>query len=122
MPRDAGLSLHEDRIRLRHMLDAARRAVRIAGDSSITDLAADDTRLFATVKFIEIVGEASTKVSDATKQRTPMIQWRAIRLMRNRLIHGYDSVDVAIVHRTIHEFVPPLIADLEQILSTWPGG
>ncbi len=103
------------------MLDAARRAVAIAGESSALDLTADDVRLFAIVKFIEIIGEASTKVSEATKQRTPTIQWRAIRLMRNRLIHGYNSIDVGIVHQTIHEFIPPLIADLERALAAWPG-
>ena len=103
------------------MLDAAQRALRIAGESSAAQLAADDTRLFAIIKFIEIVGEASTKVTDATKQRSPTIQWRTIRLMRNRLIHGYDSIDIAIVHRTLREFVPPLIADLGRALAEWPG-
>ena len=41
--------------------------------------------------------------------------------MRNRLIHGYDSIDVAIVHRTIHKFIAALFTDLERVLTSWPG-
>ena len=94
----------------------------IARESCAADLAADDVRLFAIIKFIEIVGEALTKVTEATTQRTPTIQWRAVRLMRNRLIHGYDSIDVAIVRRTIHEFIAALVAELERVITSWPGG
>ena len=41
--------------------------------------------------------------------------------MRNRLIHGYDSIDEQIVYRTLTNRLPPLIAELERVLATWPG-
>jgi uncharacterized protein with HEPN domain len=39
--------------------------------------------------------------------------------MRNRLIHGYDIVDYDIVWSTVADDLPPLIVELEKILS--PG-
>jgi Ribonuclease HepT-like len=47
------------------------------------------------------------------------IPWAQIIAMRNRLIHGYDIVDYDIVWSTVSEDLPPLIAELEKILS--PG-
>jgi len=118
MPRE---SLDDDRIRLMHMLESAQRAIRIAGTMSQEALAHDEVRLLAVVKSIEVIGEASTKVSQSTRTRHAAIDWQGIRGMRNRLIHGYDSIDEQIVYRTLTNRLPPLIADLERALATWPG-
>jgi uncharacterized protein with HEPN domain len=88
MPRDPADILHEDRIRLTHMVESARRAVRIASGLTAASLAADEVRMLAVVKSIEVIGEASTKVSEATRKRLPAIDRQGVRQMRNRLIHG----------------------------------
>lgn len=93
MPRDPADILREDRIRLTHMVESARRAVRIATGLTAASLAADEVRLLAVTKSIEIIGEASTKVSEPTQRRVPAIDWQGVRHMRNRLIHGYDTID-----------------------------
>lgn len=120
MPRDPADVLREDRIRLTHMLDAARRALRIAHGLDAAALAADEVRSLAVIKSIETIGEASTKVSTPTLARLPAIDWRGVRQMRNRLIHGYDTVDPARVFDALSLDVPPLIAELERALATWP--
>lgn len=76
--------------------------------------------MLAVVKSIEVIGEASTKVSDATQQQLPAIDWSGIRQMRNRLIHGYDTIDPARVWDALSIDVPPLIAGLEAALASWP--
>jgi uncharacterized protein with HEPN domain len=88
MPRDAAAILREDRIRLTHILESARRAWRIASGLTAASLAADEVRLLAVVKSIEVIGEASTKVSEATQQRLPGFDWLGVRQVRNRLVHG----------------------------------
>ncbi|MBL8763059.1 MAG: DUF86 domain-containing protein [Phycisphaerae bacterium] len=103
------------------MLESAERAMRIAGGLSSDALASDETKLLAVVKSIEVVGEASAKVSESTRERLPAIPWRAIRLMRNRMIHGYDTIDTAIVHRTVVEYLPSLIHKLGRALASWPA-
>jgi uncharacterized protein with HEPN domain len=121
MPRDPADILREDQIRLTHMVESAHRAVRIASGLTEASLAVDEVRMLAVVKSIEIIGEASTKVSQATQQRLPSIDWRGVRQMRNRLIHGYDTIDPARVWDALSIDVPPLIAELERALAAWPG-
>lgn len=107
----------DDRARLSHMLEAARLAVRFCDGASEDDLGRDDMLRLAVVKALETIGEASTKISDATRDGVPTIDWWAIRRMRNRLIHGYNSIDTAIVWRTVGSALPILIAELERLLA-----
>jgi uncharacterized protein with HEPN domain len=74
MPRDPAVILREDRIRLTHMVESARGAVRIASGLTAASLAAVEVRMLAVVTSIEIVGEASTRVSEATQRRLPAIE------------------------------------------------
>ena len=58
MPRDPRERPLDDRIRAQHMVESAQRAVRIASGFTAASLAADEIRMLAVVKSIEIVGEA----------------------------------------------------------------
>ena len=69
------------------------------------------------MKLIEIVGEAAAHVSPEGQQRTPSVPWRMIIDTRNRLIHGYYDIDVAVVVSTVRNNFPPLIASLERELQ-----
>lgn len=120
MSRDPAAILREDRIRLTHMLEAARRVARFCVGMTRETLEADEMRLLAVLKSIEIVGEASTKVSDPTKLGILSIDWVGVRRMRNRMIHGYDSIDPARVWDAVELDVPGLIAGLEAALAAWP--
>jgi uncharacterized protein with HEPN domain len=51
------------------------------------------------------------------KSSNSYIPWPEIVGMRNRLIHGYDTVDLKVLWDTISEDLPPLIADLEKIIE-----
>lgn len=68
-------------------------------------------------RLVEIVGEAATRVSAETRARLPELPWRPAIGMRNRLIHGYDIVDVDTVWGTVVLDLPPLVAQLEVILG-----
>lgn len=84
--------LPDDRIRLQHMLDATQAAIGFLRARDRHDLDTDTMLLFATVRALEVIGEAAGKVSDNTRSAAPQIPWRAMVGMRNRLIHpGFDS-------------------------------
>ena len=102
------------------MLEWARKAVRFCAGRTLADFDRDELLLPAVMRAIETIGEASTKVSEQTQARLPAIDWWAVRRMRNRIIHGYDTVDAAIVWDTVQLAVPPLIAELERALAQWP--
>jgi len=98
--------------RLRHMLDAAREAVELLGDSTIDDVQRNRMLALSLVKLIEIVGEAAAHVSPARRQQF-RIEWPEIVATRNRLIHSYHDIDAAIVVQTVRLDFPPVIKALE---------
>ncbi len=109
----------EDLIRLRHMLDSAREAVGLIRDKSRQDLDADRILSLALVRLLEIVGEAASRVTIPTREVYADMPWAQIVSLRNRLIHGYDAVDLDILWKILVEDLPALIAQLEKI--EYPG-
>ena len=103
--------------RLGHMLDHAREATALVKDKTRLDL--DEARVLslALVRLLEVVGEAATRVPENERSRYPSIPWPQIISLRNRLIHGYDSVDMDILWEILTDDLPPLIAELERIVG-----
>jgi uncharacterized protein with HEPN domain len=100
-----------DRVRLLHMLDAAREAVGFAAGRTRSDLDSDRMLNLSLVPLIEIVGEAAARVSPETQAKHPEIG------MRHRIAHGYDEINFDIVWEVATVDLPPLIAQLEGALS-----
>lgn len=120
MPPEAPDLSEADRIRLLHMLDAAKRAVAFAAGRQRGQLQVGDIETLGLIKCIEIIGEAAGRVSDATMARLPDIPWRSIIAMRHRTVHGYDDVNLDIVWTTATQSLPPLVDSLEAALASWP--
>lgn len=108
---------NRDRRRLQDMHDAARKALSFAEGRSRQDLDSDEMLALALVRLRKIVGEAAKYVPDEIKVDHPEIQWREIAATRNRLIHGYFSVDLDIVWAIVHNDLPPLLDQLETIIG-----
>jgi len=111
------MSEHDDSVSLHHMLDHAREAVQFADSRKRSDLDSDRLLELALTRLIEVIGEAAGRVSPATRMKYQTIPWPQIVGMRNRLIHGYDSIDRQLLWDTIQQDLPPLIATLESILG-----
>ena len=114
------MSLHEDTVRMRHMLDHATDAIRFGGGKSSQEIASDRLLNLAIVRLLEIIGEAAGRVSSETRVTHSQIPWRETINLRNRLIHGYDTVDFEVVQQIIENDLPPLIAQLTAILADEP--
>ena len=78
---------------------------------------ADRMLVLSLVKAIEIVGEAASQVSSATREQLPEIRWVDIVAMRNRLVHAYFDINLEILWQTVQHDLPPLIVTLERVLS-----
>ena len=111
------MSQRETNLRLRHMLDHAQEAVAMAQGKTRTDLERDRKLNLALVRLLEIIGEAAGRVPKDACAQYPDIPWAAIVGMRNRLVHGYDSVDFDILWQIVTQDLPPLIRNLERIIS-----
>ena len=71
----------------------------------------------ALTRLLEITGEAASRVPEDVRERHPEIPWPQIVGLRNRLIHGYDSVDLNILWQIVTSDLPPLIVSLESIIN-----
>ncbi|MBI3307288.1 MAG: DUF86 domain-containing protein [Candidatus Omnitrophica bacterium] len=107
----------EDKIRLRHMLDASRKAVEFCAGKTEVDLAKDEMLTLAVIRLIEIVGEAAKNISVDVRNSHPGIPWKEISGTRDRLIHGYFDVDLEILGKIVMEDLPALNLQLETILA-----
>jgi uncharacterized protein with HEPN domain len=99
------------------MLDHAREAVAMTAGKTRDDLDHDRKLNLALVRLLEIVGEAAGKATDDDRRRCPAIPWGQIVGLRNRLIHGYDSVDFDVLWQIITADLPLLMAELELCLG-----
>ena len=104
-------------VRLRHMLDHAREAVEMAKGKSRADLDSERKLNLSLVRLLEIVGEAAGRMTPEDRAQYPDIPWPEIVSLRNRLIHGYDSVDFNILWQILKTDLPRLIKKLEKILA-----
>ena len=111
---------HRDRVRLQHMMDAARQAMSFIVGRSRDDLGQDDMLARALMHAIQEIGEAASKVSSATRQRAPTLPWREIIGMRHFLVHVYWGVDLDRLWRTATEDLPVLVRELERATRHWP--
>ena len=97
--------MQRDIILLIEMVDAAEQAQRLVAGFSAAEVGADRMRRDSLLWNFTVLGEVSlaTLVSSETKARFPDISWRNPARLRNRVVHGYWSVDVEILHTTAVE-------------------
>jgi len=116
------MSQHKDEIRLRHMLYHVMEAMTMVQGKKRSDLNSDRMMELSLIRLVEIIGEAAARVGTESREKYPSIPWLQIVGMRNRLIHGYDAVDLDVLWDTIIDDLPPLIDELEKILPSEPNG
>jgi uncharacterized protein with HEPN domain len=102
------------------MLDAARKAVSLVAGKSLPEIAADELAQLALARLLEIVGEAAGKVSPDDQAAHPEIPWPSMGGLRNRLAHAYFDVDLDVLLDIVAKDLPPLIRQLEGLLSDSP--
>lgn len=105
----------DDSTRLRHMLDAAKKAVSFVQNKTRNDLDTDEMLTLAIVRCLEVIGEAASQIVRERQNELSQIPWSKIISMRNRLIHAYFEIDLDIVWDTVTQNLPPLIDELEKI-------
>jgi len=69
----------------------------------------------ATVRNIELIGEAASHIPDSIRNSHPAIPWRLIVATRNRLIHGYLGIDNDTLWSVIADEIPPLLNQLQSL-------
>jgi uncharacterized protein with HEPN domain len=82
---------------LSHVIDAIKEVEKYIEGVSYDDFLASSEKRFATIKQVEIIGEACNRISKRFKDKHPEIKWKEIKGFRNISIHEYFGVDYQIV-------------------------
>ena len=98
----------DERIRIRHMLDAAHKALEFTQGRTRSDLDTDEMLSLALVRLLEIIGEAAKNVPPEIRDAHTQIPWSLIARTRDRLAHGYFDIDLDRVWEIITNDLPPL--------------
>jgi uncharacterized protein with HEPN domain len=99
------------------MLDHANEALILVQDKSRVDLDSDRTLILALTRLLEIIGEAASQISREEQARYTAIPWSAIIGLRNRLTHGYDSIDPEIIWQILINDLPAVVPALQKIID-----
>lgn len=98
----------DDSVYLEHILDSIKWIESYISDISRGQFLNNHLVQDAIIRQIEIIGEASKKLSISLKQKYPNIPWKDIAGMRDKLIHGYFGVDIEAVWKTVEDDIPIL--------------
>lgn len=107
-----------DEIRIRHLVEAAQKAIAFSENRSREELQEDELLRLALTKLVEIVGEAAKQVTAPTQQLHPQIPWAAAARMRDRLVHHYFDINLDVLWSTVTEDLPALLAALGESGAT----
>ena len=100
---------------LQDMLEAARKIIRYTGSRQVEDFVADEMAYDATLRNLEVLGEAAKAIPEEIRQRHPEIDWRGIAGLRDILAHAYFTLDNATLWKITRADVPQVLSLLEQI-------
>ena len=108
----------DDKIRLKHILDAIEEIEGYLSEVNFPDFLENSMMRFACIKQMEIIGEASNHISDELKSRFMDIAWSQIVGMRNVFTHEYFGIDTDLVWEIIKNDIPELKLKIKHILES----
>jgi len=107
--------MNHDELYLRHILEAAQKVLRFTEGLNKDDFLKNELVQSAVIRQLEIIGEASSKISESFQKSHPELPWMDIIGMRHKLIHNYAGVRLGIVWETLERDLP----ELEKTILTW---
>ena len=114
---------HDPRKSLEDMRRAAVFLLRITAGRTLDDYRADEVLRSAVERKFEILGEALNRLQKSDPALANQIpEHRQIISFRNVLIHGYDTIDEAVVWKIVQQDLPTLKQQVESMLTSLGPG
>ena len=109
--------MKDDLVFLKHIAGAIQRIEEYTKGLSYQPFLTAFLTQDGVIRQIEIIGEASKRISQQTKEKYPALPWKDMVGMRDRLIHGYFGVDLLAVWNTVEKDIPFLKKEIHRILK-----
>lgn len=105
-----------DKARLSHIVDAIRSLEAFTEGIGIADFLKNDLVKSASVRQMEIIGEAANHITAELKEKYSEINWKEIVGFRNIAIHEYFVIDYTLIWDIIENSIPQLKVSIEKII------
>ena len=109
--------MRRELVLLAEMIEAADQAQALVVDTDVVALDADRQRRDALLWNFTVLGEAAAQLDTTVKERFSTVEWARPSQLRNRIVHGYWSIDLAILHTTATDQLPAFAEQLREVLA-----
>lgn len=109
--------MKDNTVYLKHIIESIDKINKYLNGISFDEFIKDEMRVSATIREMEIIGEAANKIGEEFKNKYPDIQWRKMVDMRNFLIHQYFGVSEKIIWGTYKNDLPLLKKEIQKIIE-----
>ncbi len=109
--------IKNDLIFLESIADCIHQILIYTRGNTLKDFLGSRLTQDATLRNLEIIGEAAKKISDVTRQRYPDVEWKKMAGMRDKLIHDYQGVDLWAVWYVVEDILPTLRARIDELIK-----
>jgi uncharacterized protein with HEPN domain len=99
------------------ILDAMGKAEMFVAEMSYEQFEGDLRTNYAVTRAMESVGEATRRLPVSFREQYPYAPWQDMAGMRDKIIHGYDNVNLRIVGDVVKRDIPEVRPLIQQILS-----
>ena len=100
------------------MIDAAEQAQRLVSGRTVDAIVADRQVRDALLWNFTVLGEAASQLPEEVKKAHPSVNWARPSQLRNRIVHGYWSIDLEILHTTAIHDLSTFVAQLRVVVAT----
>jgi len=106
--------MDKDKIYIEELSEFCQKVIDFTAGIGYEQFVGDEKLQLAVVKLIENIGEASKRLSAKARARYSEVDWGKAMAMRNKLVHDYMDIDLAIVFDVAKHEVPLLLKNLKQ--------
>ena len=106
------------RFYVQDMIEFSDKVLSYTNGMDHATFVADGRTYDATLRNLELIGEAATHIPRTVREQHPEIQWRQIIATRNRVAHGYLGIDEDVIWDIIRTDVPNLLPALRNLLDS----
>jgi len=102
------------------IIESVEKIKEFTSDMTYEEFLDDKRTVDAVLRNFEVLGEAAKNIPDRVKERHNKFPWREMSGMRDKLIHGYATIDLEIIWKTVTGDIPELhskIAELKEELK-----